>query len=102
MPTERCPICKAFLYEWKLPHTCPPRWEAIFHEYHDENEPVIFHSLGYDERSVAEEFASSIHSDCDYPTEMEIWVRKPGNDEWKKFTVSVEQVPSFIATGIYE
>jgi RNA polymerase subunit RPABC4/transcription elongation factor Spt4 len=100
MTTEICPVCRTRLYEWKLPHTCPPRWEAIRNGYHDEEEPVEFFSDGYDEERVAESFAAYIHSDCDYPHEMEIWVRKDFDDEWKKFTVIVEMVPSFTATAL--
>jgi len=100
MSTERCSICKEPLYEWRLPHSCPPRWDAILKGYHDEDEPVEFFSDGYDEERVAESFAAYIHSDCDYPSEMEIWVRKNSDDEWKKFTVAVEMVPSFTATTL--
>lgn len=100
MTIERCPRCKANLYEWRLPHICPPQWEAILKDYHEEEEPVEFFSDGFDEERVAESFAASIHSDCDYPREMEIWVRKHSDDEWKKFTVTVEMVPSFTAVSL--
>jgi len=88
-----------YLYEWKLPHTCPPRWECVEKEQGNEDEPVAFFSAGYDEQRVAEEFAAS-RFDGTNGHEWEIWVRKNEKSEWEKFNVSVESVPSFTASRL--
>ena len=95
MPYERCPICKRTLYEWRLPHVCPPAWEVHMPDYMDEAEPTTFYSDGADEEQVAEQYAASRFDG--EGSEWEIWVRKDEDVEWKKFDVSVEPVPSFTA-----
>lgn len=96
MKTERCPICKEYLWEWKLPHTCAPCWEVIRYDYDDEEEPRFCYSHHISPEQVAEQFVSEWFDG--EGSEWEIWVRKNPSDEWHKYTVTVEAVPSFTAT----
>ena len=92
---NRCPNC----HEWAFldSHTCQPEWKAICADYDDESEPgKIF---GLDAESAATKYADQNFSSWEYPDEMEIWVRQ-GDEEWQKFSVSVELVPEFTATRI--
>jgi len=98
MSYEKCVICKETLYEWRLPHKCKPTWECIIKDYHDEDEPEIFHTDGYDYTQVAEHFAAK-HFQGE-GSEWDVWVRKDSYDEWHKYTVEVEAVPSFTASLI--
>lgn len=99
MSTERCPRCKMYLYEWKLPHVCPPRWQVIDANVDDADEPRDYFSDGYNEERVAESFAAS-RFDGTNGHEWEIWVRKNEDSDWKKFNVCVEAVPSFTAIAL--
>ena len=77
-------------------HKCKPEWEAIYVDYHEEDDPRK--AFGFDAESTAERFAKKNFSAWDYPTELEIWVRKPDEIEWKKFDIEVRSKPVFSAT----
>lgn len=94
-PTPRCPICRETLYEWKNPHRCPPRWEVIRPDYDDPEEPNNCYSHHIDHEQVAEQFIAERFDG--EGSEWEVWVRKDESEEWQKFTVTVEPVPSFTA-----
>lgn len=89
---ERCPICRN--YGWTNTHKCPTKWQAILHEYYDEEEPGYVYCNG-DAQEAVELFADQNYSNWDYPRNMEIWVRKDTDEPWDKFDVYVEAVPSF-------
>lgn len=89
----KCPICKE--YGWKDIHTCQPAWDVIRPDYHDENDPKC--SYGYDAESAVIKFAEDNFYNWEYPNPIEIWIRKSEEDEWQKFEVEVESVPSFSA-----
>ena len=92
---RRCPVCKNWGFE--KTHTCAKKWEAICIDRHGEDEAYPVFSNG-DEEDAAIAFAEKNFGDWEYPEEMEIWVRKNGNEPWSKFDISVESVPSFTAT----
>ena len=87
----RCENCGEF--DWKSKHKCQPEWEAIMADYHDEYNPK--RAFGYDIEAAVESFCERNFSNWDYPEEMEIWARKPGEKEWQKFEVTVQAVPEF-------
>jgi hypothetical protein len=89
----RCPICHE--YDWKSTHQCKPCWDVIRVEWHDEDDPR--HSYGYDAEAAVLKFAEDNFSNWEYPMSMEIWVRRTREEEWQKFEVDVETVPSFSA-----
>lgn len=91
---KRCLTCDKF--DWTGIHECPPKWEAILNNYHDEDEPGFVFSDG-DAENAAVKFANEHFGDWDYPSEMQIWVRKDEDDPWRKFDVTVESVPMFSA-----
>lgn len=95
---DRCQICKEALYEWRQPHRCAPRWECVMKDYDDEQEPVACFSNHSEAEFVAEQFAAQRFSG--EGSEWEIWVRKDETQEWKKFNVTVEAVPSFTANPL--
>ena len=54
--------------------------------------------MANDPESAALKYAEENFSNWDYPSEMEIWVRKDDEQPWEKFEIGVEQVPSFYAS----
>lgn len=93
---DKCKNCGD--YDFLDRHKCQPEWEAIYIDYHEEDDPGK--AFGHSPKTAVLSFAEKHFSDWDYPEEIEIWVRKPGETEWQKFYVEVEQVPSFSATEI--
>jgi FKBP-type peptidyl-prolyl cis-trans isomerase 2 len=91
-----CPNCGE--YDWKSKHKCRPEWQAIYVDWNDVDDPAK--AFGSDAEQAVEQFAGRNFSNWDYPDEMEIWVRKPGDNEWQKFEVTVESVPEFTATAL--
>jgi hypothetical protein len=89
----KCSICKE--YGWKDTHQCQPSWDIIRADYHDEDDPQ--RSYGYDAESAVIKFAEDNFSNWEYPNSIEIWIRVSEDDEWQKFEVEVESVPSFSA-----
>jgi hypothetical protein len=79
-------------------HKCPPEWEAVREDEFDEDD--LGKAFGVTTEYAAENFVERNFSSWEYPTELQVWVRKPGETEWSKFVVSVEMIPSFSATEI--
>ena len=92
---EKCRNCGE--WGWSGSHACPPRWEAVAVNRGDDPENPERHCFGADAESAALALAEDKFSDWEWPDEMVIWVRKEGDDEWQKFSISVEAVPSFTA-----
>lgn len=77
-------------------HECPPQWQAVRPEYCDlEDESTFYEAFGREAGDAALDLAQRKFSDWEYPTNIEIWVRKNYEDEWCRFEISVESVPSF-------
>ena len=91
MSFGRCKNCGE--YDLLKDHKCRPQWEAIAVDYDDEDDPQK--AFGYSAESAAIHFAEQNFSNWEYPEELEAWIRKPGDEEWQKFNVEVEMVPSF-------
>uniref|UniRef100_A0A6M3JJC5 Uncharacterized protein n=1 Tax=viral metagenome TaxID=1070528 RepID=A0A6M3JJC5_9ZZZZ len=94
---KRCSNCGR--YDFVDKHICPPEWQVYIPDWHDPDEPPE-RGFGHDQESVAEGYVEEHFSDLDYPEEVEIWVRKDSSCAWDKFSVTIEQVPSFSATKI--
>ena len=77
MSFDRCPKCGEYAFLGK--HKCLPEWEAILVDY-DEDDPGT--AFGFDADNAAESYAEHNFASWDYPEEMEIWVRKAG-EEWE-------------------
>lgn len=79
-------------------HECPPLWQAVRPEYGDPQDASTFYdAFGIDAEHAALDIAERKFSDWEYPREVEVWVRKSPTDEWSRFTISIESVPSFTA-----
>lgn len=95
-----CKECGAYKSDYST-HVCAPRWQAVRPEYGDpEDESTFYKAFGHDAEAAALEVAERKFSDWDYPHNIEIWVRQNSTDEWKKFEISVESVPSFSASQL--
>jgi hypothetical protein len=97
-----CDICGGYIYSSRE-HKCPPVFEVQEIEYHGEDEWEEIRAV--DEQDAAEKYAEK--SDCDSAeysivsgSDAEVWVRKKGDSEVKKFMVSGESVPTYHADEI--
>jgi hypothetical protein len=88
---DRCKICGEF--GWKSTHTCPPRWEAMYVDHDDEDNPG--ETFGDTAEDAAHKYVDDNFVRWEYPEEMEIWVRQSKKFRWQKFVVGVESVPQF-------
>lgn len=93
---KRCRTCKEL--DYSNIHQCKPEYQAILKDYHDENEPERVFANGMEAAALA--FAENNFSNWDFPKHMEIWVRQHEGDQWAKFEITVEAVPSFSALQI--
>jgi hypothetical protein len=90
-----CPDCGEYLSSFNE-HKCPPKWQAIRPDYCDEHdESTYYAAFGYTAEDAALHIAENNFSNWDYPSEVEIWVRRSLTDIWEKFSVYVLSVPSF-------
>lgn len=89
----RCDICGE--YGYMRIHQCKPVFQVIRRDYDDIENPRT--ERGYDEEEAAKKYAEKNFSEWDYLCDTEIWVRKSENDEWVKFSVTVQDVPEFFA-----
>lgn len=97
MNTDFCKECGAYISSFRE-HVCPPSWQAVRPEYGDpEDESTFYKAFGHDAESAALDVAERKFSDWEYPREVEIWVRKNAANEWVKFEITVQSVPSFSA-----
>jgi hypothetical protein len=100
MSSSWCKDCGEFIYTSCI-HICPPSWQAIRPEYCDpDDESTFYKAFGHDAEGAALELAERRFSDWEYPREIEIWVRKTAADNWQKFEITVESVPSFTASPV--
>ncbi len=82
-------------------HECAPCWQSVRPEYGDpEDESTFYNAFGEEAEDAALDIAERKFSDWEYPREVEIWVRKNPTDEWSKFEITVESVPSFSASPV--
>ena len=91
MSTITCVICNKNYYDFQH-HTCGTRYECRGHDSDDER---TFYSHADSLGEVAEEFSNHVFYDWDCPNELDIEVRRPDSDEWSRFLVTVEPVPTF-------
>jgi len=91
---DRCKKCGD--WDYIESHKCDPAWEVYLPDYFSESEIEMSH--GIDAEETALNYVEREHSDMEYPTEVEIWVRKDENEPWQIFDITVETVPSFSAT----
>lgn len=102
MSRNFCDDCERYLSSFSQ-HVCPPKWQAVRPDTGDpDNEASFYKAFGDDAESAALEIADRKFSDWDYPRDMEIWVRKTQDDQWEKYEITVQSVPSFSATRITE
>ena len=94
MSFEMCKVCGE--YYFSSIHTCQPRWEVFCEDWNDEDNPKAI--FARTPEGAAVKFMEINFSNLDYPDEEEVSVRKGPEDEWQRFTVTVETVPSFSAT----
>ena len=95
-----CKDCGRFISQWKE-HTCPPGWQAVRPEHGDpEDESTFYNAFGEEAEDAALDIAERKFSDWEYPREVEIWVRQNPTDDWSKFEITVESVPSFSASPV--
>jgi len=98
-----CNICNDFML-YPDTHKCPPIFEVCQHEY----DPDYWMKIrARDEAMAAEKWAEQ--DDCESSeyqivrgTDTEVWVRKWGESEIKRFMVSGESVPEYTATPIHK
>ncbi len=86
---------------WIDIHQCAPKWDALIvgHDDEDDYESTRAHSPEW----AAQKYAEENFSNCDYPDEMEIWIKKPEDKEWEfKYKVTIEIEPIFYTTLIEE
>lgn len=95
---KKCQNCKE--WDWTGSHVCPPSWEAVVVERGDDPENPERSCFGADAEKAALSLAEKNFSNWECPEEMEIWVRQSPDDEWQKFKITVEPVPSFTAENI--
>lgn len=92
-----CKDCGEYKSEYRE-HVCPPCWQAVRPEHGDpDDESTFYKAFGTEAQYAAIDIAERKFSDWEYPREVEIWVRQNPTDEWIRFEISVESVPSFSA-----
>ena len=90
---EQCKVCGQWGY---MPHKCPPVWEVFMPDYGDEDEADLAH--GEDEEIAVGNYAALMFERREHPIDMEIWSRKDETEEWHKWNITVEDIPSFEIT----
>jgi hypothetical protein len=92
-----CPNCHVFISDYS-DHVCLPKWQALVPDYDEMDGEDFRDAFGVNSESAALEIAERKFSDWEYPREIEVWVRQNPTDEWEKFEITVESVPSFSAS----
>lgn len=72
-----CNNCR--LHVWLDSHRCAPMWQVYSVDRKNMNDLYIVY--GYDAEDAALELAADKFSDWDYPETMQLWARRPGDDE---------------------
>lgn len=108
---QRCPICRDFGWFGEHAarfgsHQCKPTWECRPEWYSDDDDWSTVHAT--DAELAAEKFAERYDCDGgDYSIvsnkmrgDVIIFVRKPGDETFEKFSIEAEAVPTYHATKI--
>ena len=99
MGIVKCTICGEWVREDD--HKCMPKWDMVVPSKGDDPELPERVCYAADAKSAALKLVEEKFSDWEYPDNIEIWVRPFGDiDQWEKYEVEVEVVPSFEATKI--
>jgi len=98
MASGRCENCGRLCLWGFEKHKCPPSWIAIDGECGGPDCPEK--EFGDDAKEAQLEYAERTYLRFDCPAEMEIWVKKTDADDWIKYEIEVEEVPSFSANLI--
>lgn len=108
---RRCPVCRE--HGWFgaanfAEHRCAPTWECRPEWYSDPDDWHTVHAI--DSETAAEKYAE--HYDCeggDYSIvfgktrdDVIIYVRKPGDDAFERWSIEAEAVPTYRATKVDE
>jgi len=93
---NRCKICGE--WAWLSSHSCKPRWQIIRKDYDEEDD--YENAYGHDAENAAIKYVEENFSYWEYPEDIEVWIRKTEDDQWEKFAIYVESVPSFSAERI--
>lgn len=100
MSENYCKDCGEYIIS-SCAHECPPCWQAVRPNEDDpEDESTFYKAFGHDAQSAALDIAERKFEDWGFLREVEIWVRQNPSDQWSRFEVSVEFVPSFSASPV--
>ncbi len=90
-----CNICK----EWMLypeSHKCPPEYEVWGDDYSGDDYTII---MANSPEEAGEKYADEFDAYGDYTivngSELEVKIRKKGDEEWKTYILSGEPVPQY-------
>ena len=99
MSLDKCKTCGDFMFD---SHKCLPTWQVVREDEYDDSEGCIELIYSSDASYAAENYVDYNFENWDYPDEIVIWVKKPEDINWNKYTVTVETVSTFSATLIIE
>lgn len=107
---EKCPVCKEYGWfgaKFSADHTCKPVWECRA-EWQDDDYWAQYHAT--EASDAAAKFAE--HYDCDggdyaivsnkMRDDVIVLVRKPGDENFKRFEIEAEAIPTYRATEVDE
>lgn len=94
MDFDRCKKCGR--YDEISHHRCPPKWDIMLWDDAED----IREAYASDAKSAAEEYVSLNLENLDYPERIDIGVRAYGAENWKRYRVHIQSVPSFTATEV--
>ena len=88
---DSCPRCGRIAILSR--HKCPPEWLAFCADCMAENEAEP--AFGHFAEIAAESYAERGFAGWEYPGKMEIWVKRDGDKDWRKFIVTARAEPVF-------
>lgn len=103
MTFSNCKACGASLWSGdKLPHKCPPCWEAFIEGWGDPEDPHTVYA--HDAEDAAKDHFESRDDEPGehFESEHVVCVRRSASEPWQRFSVRREAVIEYHATAIDE
>lgn len=110
MSFEKCQMCGEYGYfkTEHLNHKCHPKWECRLESKYEEDDDEWKTIYAFDEKIAAEKFAEKWDSDSyplasgRYHSDFIVRVRKPWQEEIKRFLITAESVAHYYGKELHD